>query len=906
MPKVTVIMPVFNTDSQYLKAAVASIKGQTYQDWELLLYDDGSDRGYLPVIRQVAANETRFHLSYAHKNHGAGYARNVCIRAALGKYVAIMDADDIAAPDRLQKQVDFLDKHPQYALVGSNAYLIDKQGIWGRRMLEQTPDALSFLKTLPFIHPSIMIRKDVLDALQGYSEKRRDYRVEDYELLMRLYAAGYRGYNLQELLLYYREDADSYKKRKYRYRIDECWMRYLGFQSLGILEGHMRYVIKPLVIGLVPARMMYRIKRVRYHVRGDLAGCGRITGKEDKTGKDTQNSLISICQPSDIKIFVSHTPGSNNIRMHAPFIYHVMAGSDFQKGELPNDMLADNTGEHISYLNKCYCELTTQYWAWKNIEADYYGFCHYRRYFSFAPVLYAEADCGCLVYPFLNQKIWRKLYPGEQAVRQRIMPYDCLIAKGIPVRVLGAKNVYEHYAKAPGLKKEDFDLFLKLIVKRYPKLRQATTSYIYGSVFYPCNMFLMKKELFGEYADMLFSLLAEFRQQSDRTKDSREGQRTLGHLGERFAGIYYAYLKQQGFCTSELQMALFEHTQAEVWRQPLPQEIPIVLAADSNYVPILFTCLKSLVSCCSKERKYHIYIFHTDMDAANKQAFQKELACTNICIDFVDVSARMADYCLRAKGHITRATYYRFLILDVLKACPKVIYLDADVIVCKDLAILYDMPLEDALLAAAVDADFIGQYHGANPDTRDYCQQVLQLANPDTYVQAGVLVLQVKMLNQKTNAKELLTMAQQGNYRYSDQDILNIVCHGKIKLLDLAWNVCADSGNRRYAVIRFAPAYLCESYEQAREQPYVIHYSGDSKPWDDPNMDFAKEFWQVARKTPYYEALLFQMYQKHQKQGGIFEYAKMGVPRLKLALKKILPQGSRVRRMIVSFYWKLK
>ena len=85
----------------------------------------------------------------------------------------------------------------------------------------------------------------------------------------------------------------------------------------------------------------------------------------------------------DIKFFITHTPNRNSKRIENPLFHHVIAGSCFQTEPIPDDVYLDNSGEHISELNKAYCELTTQYWAWKNMEADYYGFCHYRRYFSF-------------------------------------------------------------------------------------------------------------------------------------------------------------------------------------------------------------------------------------------------------------------------------------------------------------------------------------------------------------------------------------------------------------------------------------------------------------------------------------------------------------------------------------------
>lgn len=271
MPEVSVIMPVYNitvlSSLSVLQTAVDSIKNQTYQDWELILCDDGSTDHTVQAVMKVIGNDKRIRLIRSEKNHGAGHARNLCISASSGEYIAVMDADDISDARRLERQAVFLRKHKEYAFVGCNVKMIDSRGIWGVRRMKEMPDKRDFLSTLPFVHPSIMLRREIVRKLNGYSESAQVLRVEDYEFLMRLYACGYRGYNMQEMLFSYREDRNSYKKRRYRYRFHECRIRLKGFRDLGILRGHLLYVAKPLIAGMVPVCVMRKVRENRYGIK---------------------------------------------------------------------------------------------------------------------------------------------------------------------------------------------------------------------------------------------------------------------------------------------------------------------------------------------------------------------------------------------------------------------------------------------------------------------------------------------------------------------------------------------------------------------------------------------------------------------------------------------------------------
>ena len=134
---------------------------------------------------------------------------------------------------------------------------------------------------------------------------------------------------------------------------------------------------------------------------------------------------------SDIKIFVTHTPNRDTMRVNNSLLYNVIAGSDFQTKEVPEGVYQDNQGDNISSLNKSYCELTTQYWAWKNMQADYYGFCHYRRFFSFSETKLKETSWGTIEYDYLDQKAMDELAFNEKDMQAYIEKYDFLIAKGV-------------------------------------------------------------------------------------------------------------------------------------------------------------------------------------------------------------------------------------------------------------------------------------------------------------------------------------------------------------------------------------------------------------------------------------------------------------------------------------------
>ena len=260
--RVSVIMGVYNQmDKAALDMAVDSILRQTLRDFEFIIYDDGSVPEAARYVYEQGKKDPRIRVYGVDRNQGLAFSLNSCAALARGAYIARMDADDIAREDRLERQYRFLEEHPEMDWCGSNAYLFDGQEVWGVRVMPELPVAEDFLRFSPYIHPTVMYRRELLRS-QHYDTGSSTLHCEDYEIFMRLLRKGYRGCNLQENLLYYRENMDSYGRRTLERRLNEAKIRYHNFRNLGILfpKGWL-YVLRPIAGILAPNWLIAAIKK---------------------------------------------------------------------------------------------------------------------------------------------------------------------------------------------------------------------------------------------------------------------------------------------------------------------------------------------------------------------------------------------------------------------------------------------------------------------------------------------------------------------------------------------------------------------------------------------------------------------------------------------------------------------
>lgn len=264
-PLISVLMGVYyhKADLAPLERSVRSILTQTYRNFELLICDGGSSLEATQLLDLLAAEDKRIRLIREEIPADLAHKLNACLRYARGELVARMDDDDFSYPERFARQIECLEGHPHISFVGCNVGLRLEGRLTGKRLFPQFPNVKDFYMTQPFIHPTLMFRSDVLRYVGGYSEDTHCVLCEDYDLLLRLYAVGFCGANIQEVLFDYTIPASAHGSRRMCHRWNETMTRWRRFRELGVLPEAVPYVLKPLVVGMIPARLLEKIKEKR-------------------------------------------------------------------------------------------------------------------------------------------------------------------------------------------------------------------------------------------------------------------------------------------------------------------------------------------------------------------------------------------------------------------------------------------------------------------------------------------------------------------------------------------------------------------------------------------------------------------------------------------------------------------
>lgn len=264
-PLISVLMGIYNC-AETLEEAVDCIINQTYENWELIMCDDCSKDNTFEVAQKIAEKDSRIHVIRNEANRTLAPSLNHCLQYANGEYIARMDGDDVCAIDRFEKELCFLEAHPEFALVSCRMNLYDSEGIYRTIYYRENPTREHLLHNSQFCHAGCMMRTDVLRELGGYSEAGNRTRVEDYDLWVRLYAAGYKGYNLQEVLYSMRDDRNAIKRRTFSNRLNESRVKVQACRLFHFGIAKYTYALLPIVKAVIPSSL-YRVAHRRLNQR---------------------------------------------------------------------------------------------------------------------------------------------------------------------------------------------------------------------------------------------------------------------------------------------------------------------------------------------------------------------------------------------------------------------------------------------------------------------------------------------------------------------------------------------------------------------------------------------------------------------------------------------------------------
>jgi len=203
-PEISVITTVYNS-SRFLDETILSVRKQSFSDFEFIIVNDYSADSSWEIIACHAAQDNRIIAVNNETNLGSLASRNKALAYARGKYIAVLDSDDVCLPNRFKTQYEYLQSHPDIALIGAGAEIINEDSqIIGHKHPSTDADNMKYLLLLrnPIIHSSVMLRKPAMDIVGRYNSNY--LHAEDYQLYVSLVSAHYRIANLPQVLIKYR------------------------------------------------------------------------------------------------------------------------------------------------------------------------------------------------------------------------------------------------------------------------------------------------------------------------------------------------------------------------------------------------------------------------------------------------------------------------------------------------------------------------------------------------------------------------------------------------------------------------------------------------------------------------------------------------------------------------------
>ena len=281
--------------------------------------------------------------------------------------------------------------------------------------------------------------------------------------------------------------------------------------------------------------------------------------------------------------------------------------------------------------------------------------------------------------------------------------------------------------------------------------------------------------------------------------------------------------------------------------------VPVVFAANDRFVPYMATMMLSIMLHAAPQDNYDFLVLNTDITEQNDATLRAMLApYSNVSLRLVDVAPYLSSFSFYTANRedFSDEAYYRLLIPEIMEAYDKVLYLDGDMVALTDVAELYRTDLGDSLLGSSRDLCGLMSYYNPLEDRRKYRDGVLRLKNPNDYFITGMLLFNVPAFRAAFTCDYLLEFAASREWLQHDQDVLNVLCEGRVKLLSASWDVIKPE------LYQHMPAAYRRELDESVANPKIVHFGGAMKPWVNLDAPFGELFWRYAAQTPYIQEIV--------------------------------------------------
>lgn len=521
-------------------------------------------------------------------------------------------------------------------------------------------------------------------------------------------------------------------------------------------------------------------------------------------------------------------------------------------------------------------ELANLHWAWINADHEYIGLMQNRRYLSLACAWNEDGAVARLEDTLVKRHAWT-----ARDASPLLRSCDVVIPHTYPVEDIslspGVYSPYDFFVEEGGLAK-DISLFLKVIKKKHPDYYINALEFVYGSTMIPWNIFVMKKDIFHDYCSFVFSVICEIEYLSGKGSF----QRNIWCLLAEFLGnIYFKNISEKkkniiireasiiytddesGFDVKRVSKRIISHEKKVHRTTPHPiyygGRMNIVVSFDANYLNPACATINSIIKHTSYVDRITLYVIHDQRLSDDAIRKVKERYENILDIKFIEIGDTFVKYFPMNRKHINVNAYYRLLISSVLPHdVERIIYFDTDIVVCDDIAKLWNTDLHGKVLGGARDEDGLIESRRLFGD-----------AFNNNYINSGVLLFDVARARKRYGNLEFLYA--EAFYRNAhvitmqDQDILNIAYKEDIFTLPLRWNVstaaylyqrtshvCGRAEGEEYA-------YSEKEHDEARQNPAVLHFTGKRKPWTLSCMHPLKSvYWRYYRGVAGFKAHIVQ------------------------------------------------